>query len=196
MNKSNYKPELRKQIKINIKKYKFKGRRGRRKSRKLFVKSLRLLGVNSAGLRPKLKTFKKIINDLKPSIFFIEETKYQDAGKLKLENYSVFELVRQSRDGGGGLALGCLRELHPAWVREGGDHVEALSVEVHLKHLNIRCCVAYGNQENDLVERKDAFWTYLDEEVQFADQAASGFILHFDGNLWAGKDIIPGDPRP
>ena len=109
-----------------------------------------MLGVNSAGLRPKFKTFKKIINELKPSIFFIEETKYQDAGKLKIENYSVFELVRQSRDGGGGLALGCLRELHPAWVREGGDHVEALSVEVHLKRLNKRYYVAYGNQENDL----------------------------------------------
>ena len=29
-----------------------------------------------------------------------------------------------------------------------------------------------------------------------ADNSESGFILHFDGNLWAGKDIIPGDPRP
>ena len=25
--------------------------------------------------------------------------------------------------------------------------------------------------------------------------SGSGFILQFDGNLWAGSDIIPGDPR-
>ena len=74
--------------------------------------------MNSAGLRPKLSTFKKIIKELKPAVFFIEETKYKEAGKLKLGNYDIFELVRQSRDGGGGLALGCLKELQPAWVRE------------------------------------------------------------------------------
>ena len=74
--------------------------------------------------------------------------------------------------------------------------MEALSVEIHLKHLTIRCCVAYGCQENDQVDKKEAFWTYLDEEVQFADQSEAGFLLHFDVNLWAGKDVIPGDPRP
>ena len=112
-----------------------------------------------------------------------------------MDNYHIYELVRQSKDGGGGLALGCLQELQPAWVREGDDQVEALSVEIHLKSLKIRCCVAYNCQETDLIERKEAFWAYLDEEVQFADQSESGFVLHFDGNLWAGKNIIPGDPR-
>ena len=29
-----------------------------------------------------------------------------------------------------------------------------------------------------------------------ARNSGGGFVLHFDGNLWAGKDIIPGDPRP
>ena len=61
--------------------------------------------------------------------------------------------------------------------------------------MKVRCCVAYGCQENDLVDRKDAFWTYLDEEVALADQSESGFVLQFDGNLWAGSHIIPGDPR-
>ena len=79
---------------------------------------------------------------------------------FNLENYYVFELVRQSRDGGGGLALGCLKDLQPVWVREGDDQVEALSVEINLKCLKIRCCIAYGCQENDLVERKDAFWLF------------------------------------
>ena len=78
----------RKEIKLN--------KRGKRKSKKCLSKKLRLLGVNSGGLRLKLMTFKKVLCDLKPSIFFIEETKYKDVGKIKLENYMIFELVRKS----------------------------------------------------------------------------------------------------
>ena len=155
---------------------------------------MRFLGVNAAGLRCKLKTFKKVLTELKPSVFFIEETKYKDVGRIKFENYIIFELVRKDKDGGG-LALGCDKDLRPAWVREGNDLVEALSVEIYLKDIKIRCCVAYGCQENDTIDRKEAFWSYLDEEVLQADSSGSGFVLHFDGNLWAGNKIIPGDPR-
>ena len=153
------------------------------------------MGVNSAGLGSKLSTFKKVLSELKPSVFFVEETKFKDAGKLKIDNFHVYELVRENRDGGGGLALGVAKELNPVWVREGDNAVEALSVEISLKNLKIRCCAAYGCQESDLLERKEKFWNYLEEEVFFAEQSGSGFILHFDGNLWAGSDIIPGDPR-
>ena len=55
--------------------------------------------------------------------------------------------------------------------------------------------VAYGCQENDRIDRKVEFWKYLDQDVQQAYISRSGFILQFDGNLWAGKDIIPGDPN-
>ena len=176
-------------------KTKQKGKRGRRKSKQNIVKRIRFLGVNTAGLRPKLLTFKKVVKELMPSVFFLEETKYKDTGRFKLPNYDIFELVRESKDGGGGLALGCLKELQPAWVREGNDQVEALSVEIFLKGIKIRCCVAYGCQENDTVERKETFWNYIDEEVHFANNSGSGFVLHFDGNLWAGPKLVPGDPR-
>ena len=78
----------------------------RRKSHKNFKKHLRFLGVNAAGLRPKLLTFRKIIDELKPSVFFIEETKYKDEGKFKIENYVISKNIRKNHDGGGGLALG------------------------------------------------------------------------------------------
>ena len=44
---------LRKSLKISIK----KTRRGRRKKVKSFCRKLRFLGVNAAGLRPKMYTF-------------------------------------------------------------------------------------------------------------------------------------------
>ena len=127
--------------------FKPKRRRGRRKSLKVFEKSVRFLGVNTNGLKSKLTSFTKVWNDLQPSIFFLEETKYQESGKLKIgNNYQVYELIRQDRTGGG-LALGCLKELNPMWVREGNDFVEALSSEIFLKNMKIRCCVAYGPQK-------------------------------------------------
>ena len=43
-------------------------------------------------------TFKKILVELKPSVFFIEETKYKEEGKLKVDStYTVFEMVRKSK---------------------------------------------------------------------------------------------------
>ena len=101
------------------------------------------MGVNAGGLRPKLLTFKKILNELKPSVFLIEETKYKDEGKMKIENYLIFELVRKSRDGGGGLALGCLKELNPVWLRDGGSDIEALSVVISVREMKIRCCILW-----------------------------------------------------
>ena len=89
----------RKNIKIILKKKKSRNR-GRRKSCKDISSSLRFLGVNSAGLKSKLFTFKKVLSELKPSVFFVEETKLKDTGKIKLDNYLIFELVRKSRDGG------------------------------------------------------------------------------------------------
>ena len=112
---------------------------------------------------------------------------------MKFEDYDIFELVRKSKEGAG-LALGCSKDLQPVFVREGDDDVEALSVEIFVKNMKIRCFIAYGFQECDLIKRKKAFWNYLDEEVMEADSSESGFILQFDGNLWAGNEIIPGDP--
>ena len=156
---------------------------------------MKILGVNAAGLRSKITSFRNVINELKPVVFFVEETKLKDEGRIKIENYDIFENVRKNRDGGGGLALGCLKELQGVLVRTGEEKVEALSVDIFFKHQKIRCCVAYGCQESDNLENKENFWNYLYEEIELAEQNNAGFILHFDGNLWAGDRIIPGDPK-
>ena len=171
-------------------------RRARRKKAKSLQTSLRFLGVNANGLKPRMLTFKKVLKDLKPSVFFVEETKCKEEGELKVENYVIFEQTRESRDGGGGLAIGVVNELCPVLVRKGGEEVEAFSINISVRNMSIRCCIAYGCQETCNVKKKNAFWNFIEEEVISAWNAGSGFILHFDGNLWAGKKLIPGDPRP
>ena len=71
-----------------------------------------------------------------------------------------------------------------------------MSVDIFVKTMRIRCVVAYGCQENSLVERKNKFWSFIEEEVITSWNSGFGFILQCDGNLWAGPDLIPGYPRP
>ena len=78
-----------------------KVRRGKRKSLKEFKKSVRFLGVNCAGLKSKMTSFKKVLNELQPAVFFLEETKYEASGKLKIGNsYHIYELIRQDKKEG------------------------------------------------------------------------------------------------
>ena len=58
-----------------------------------------------------------------------------------MKDYIVFEKVRANGTGGGGVAIGCLKDLHPALIREGKDDIEALSIEIFLKKIQIRCVV-------------------------------------------------------
>ena len=85
--------------------------------------------------------------------------------------------MRKRRDGGGELALGCENQLKPLWVRDGGDDLEALSLEIAVKEMKIICCVAYGCQENDIVEKKNLVCAFLDEEVLRAKKSDSGFVM-------------------
>ena len=98
------------------------------------------------------------MSELEPSVFFVEETKYKDEDQLKIDKYVIFELTRDSKDGGGGLAIGVIRELNPILVRKGNDEVEAVSVNIFVRSMSIRCVVAYGCQETSHADKKNAFW--------------------------------------
>ena len=72
-------------VKLNVKKI----RRGRRKRVKHLKTPIRFLGVNANGLKPRMFTFKKVLKDLKPSVFLVEETKHKEG------NSTVFRTAPQ-----------------------------------------------------------------------------------------------------
>ena len=158
-----------------------------------------LVGVNAAGMSSKLFSFDKLLADTKPGVFFIEETKMRKEGKIKTAhsaNYQIYERIRKAGKSGGGLALGVHHDLCPAWVGEGENESEILSVEITVQNIKIRCVAAYGPQESGpSLEEKAKFWTQLDAEVTAADSNETGFILQMDANVWAGPELIPGDPN-
>ena len=169
-------------------------------------KSLNIIGINSAGIASKMDSFDKVLYDIKPSIFMLQETKRRlNAPKFKaknLENYQLFELRRENAKdeggkglNGGGLAVGALQELHPVLVRQGDDEVECLTIEVTAGLIKICCVNGYGPQLCDSLERKEKFWRYLDKEVIDADSSNIGLVIEIDSNCWAGPELIPNDPN-
>ena len=82
-----------------------KNRRSLRKNKNRKIrKNLSFVGVNAAGLGSKLASFDYLLESLKPTVFFVQETKFRKPGKIKSENskfYQVFELNRKANAGGG-----------------------------------------------------------------------------------------------
>ena len=119
-------------------------KRGKRKSSQNENKFVRLMGVNANGILSKWTSFQKVLAELNPSVFFMEETKCRQSGRFKkLKNYITFELLRKDK-GGGGLAIGCIKNFKPVCVQEGENDIESLSVNIHIKDMKIRCVVVYG----------------------------------------------------
>ena len=96
---------------------------------------------------------------------------------------------------GGGIALGVLNSLEPSWISEGGDEAEAITVEIWVEGFPIRLDCGYGPQENDSKQRKGQFCEYIEKEVQNSTKNGSGLVIQMDGNLWAGDNIVKGDPN-
>ena len=96
---------------------------------------------------------------------------------------------------GGGIAIGVQNKLEPSWINKGDNDAEALTVEIWVGGFQIRLICGYGPQEGDKVEQKEKFWKYLNREVQEAKNNGAKVIIQMDGNLWAGSEIIKGDPK-
>ena len=165
-----------------------------------------MYGNNCNGLKSKIDSFDKVLYDLEPCVFAIQETKRKLSDPpLKsnnMHNYQVFELKRKlekSEGGkgiaGGGLAIGAIHELNPVLTRQGDDHVECISVEIKAGNIKILCVTGYGPQKGDDPKRKEGFWKYIDEEVKSAEKRDIGIIIQIDSNAWEGKEIIPNDPN-
>ena len=157
-------------------------------------KTLIFRPVNPDGAMGKWGTIKKAIIDTGASVWMMQETKCKVEGKLKLDGFITYEHLRSKGDRGG-LALCARTEVNPAFVRDGGEEVEALTVDLHVSNLAISCTTAYGPQENACIEKKTKFWNFLTEEAVRANKEGMGFVLQGDLNCWLGKRIIPGDTR-
>ena len=106
---------------------------------------MKIFGVNSAGIKSKLKSFDDILTRICPQIWMLQETKLKPNEQIKcdsVKDFQVFYLSRQESQGGG-LAIGVTKDLESTLIREGDDQTEALSVEVRVDDFPIRVITAF-----------------------------------------------------
>ena len=171
-----------------------KNTRGKRNSVKSILKSLIFSGFNPNGIKRKMTTVKKFIRETNSSIVTMQETKSNQVGQIHLDGFYTYEHIRTNKQGGG-VALGAHKDLQPTFISDGGEGVEAIAVDIHLKELSITVISAYGPQEGDDCEKKTKFWNYLGEQANRAITCGNGFVLQGDLNAWLGPDFIKGDSR-
>ena len=87
------------------------------------------------------------------------------------------------------------KELPSALLREGGDEVECISVQVEVGQQSLVFVCGYGPQLCASPARKEQFWDYLEREVQEAAREEKMIIIQMDANSWLGGNFIPGDPN-
>ena len=66
-------------------------RRGRRKRKSKNEEKMNILGANSAGIINKTESFKRNISLFKPGVFFFQESKVPRKGKLKVNDFIIFQ---------------------------------------------------------------------------------------------------------
>ena len=181
---------------LKMKKSKKRKRNEKRKFKNI-SKHLKIFAANAAGISCKLKSFENILTKLKPQVWMLEETKLKPNGRIKCEalnDFQVFYLNRQKSQGGG-LALGVHKEIESTLIRDGDDDTEVLSVQTVLADIPVRIIVGYGPQENATIEKKNKFWSFVENEIKEAEIKDHGIIFQMDGNLHAGPSLIKGDPN-
>ena len=80
-------------------------RRGLGSSKKPSFHKYIILGNNIASFTGKKNSFMANIELLKPSVVMLQETKIYRKGQVRIENYDVYENLRNSGEGGGLLTL-------------------------------------------------------------------------------------------
>ena len=167
------------------------------KRNKIKNKCFKIFGINSAGIKSKLKSFNDILKKIQPKIWMVQETKLKPHEKISCALINEFQVYYLNRQGmqGGGVALGVSKDLESTLIKEGNDETEVLSVKVLLEEIPVRAIAAYGPQENAPMEKKNKFWEFLETEVNDAEIEGDGLIIQMDGNLHAGSKLITNDPN-
>ena len=152
-----------------------------------------ILGANAAGVANKIDSVKRLISRFNPGVIFIQETKLRRKNKIKLDQYEVFEQIREKSEGGG-ILTAVHQSLEPVCISEGDDGEEIMTVEATVKGSRVRFINWYGPQENSSTDDKKSFYEFLDLEVKRAKTAGTLICIQMDSNAKLGSDYIAEDP--
>ena len=156
---------------------------------------LNIFSANADGLRGKTHSLKNEINESNASIFTIQQTKYPKKGKFTMDNFHIFEAIRQNKEQGGTM-LGIHKSLEPVLIQEYSESFELIVAEIRVASKEIRIITGYGPQETWTPAERMPFFIALEEEISKANMAGKSVVLEMDANSKLGNNYVKGDPHP
>ena len=195
-NKTHKNKKSQKNQKTQIKHKKEKANLKYTKQKKVMIQeeSLNILSTNASSLIHRADDLKNKITYFKCGIFAVNETHFRKKGRFKMQNYHVFEAIRNNKEKGGTM-LGVHVGLHPVLISEYSTLFELIVVEIKIANKQIRVITGYGPQENFSPEEITTFYTTLEEEIASAELTGCSVILAMDANCKLGTQYVPGDPK-
>ena len=127
-------------------------------------------------------------------LFTLQETHNTTKGKVQIEDFEIFEAIRNKAKGG--TMLGAHKALKPFLIEEYSDIFELLVVEIKIANRDIRILTGYGPQENWPESERMLFFNTLEEEIVKSELAGKSIIVELDANSKLGPELIPGDMHP
>ena len=141
---------------------------------------LKIISANANSLKNKIMSLKFTIEQLKPHLVVIQETKLKKKSLVTLQGYRCFDTVRG--DSGGGLLVACLAALDPVMVYEGDSECEVLVVKLSVDKKQIRIIAGYGPQECAPVIVRETYRNTVEDQVVRATLAGASVIIAEDAN--------------
>ena len=76
-----------------------------------------MFSANASGLNKKVHSLKYQVNKCNAAIFKVQETNFKTKGRLKYDEFDMFETKRQNKENGGTI-LGIRKSLEPVLIEE------------------------------------------------------------------------------
>ena len=151
---------------------------------------------NVRGIKSKINSLKGIIEEEKPAIIGLTETKLKDGDSVAFEDYVVKRADRaKNRKGGGGVLFAYHRTFSYMMkvVNEEREKVEMLWIRLDNNVVKARIGVVYMPQESETtVKELKEIYDMIEEEVAVAAKHGERLILMGDFNCKVGN-IIQGN---
>ena len=147
---------------------------------------------NCNGANLKVESLKYEIKRTCSTIFTLQETHFSKKGRIKIEDFVIFEAIRKKEHG---LMLGAHMKLHPILISEYSDTFEMLVVQIKVDGREVRVITGYGPQKNLSLDKIMPFFSKLEKEIISAKLANKSIIIQMDANSKLGNKIIPQDPN-
>ena len=149
---------------------------------------LNIFSTNAAGLKNKMQSFKNEIEHTNAAIFTIQETHAKKKGTIKVEQFEIFEAIREKQKGG--TLIGIHKSLNPMLIKEYSSEFELLIVEIEIARRKIRIISGYGPQETWSEQDRLPFFLALEDEINKAEMENKEVFIQADFNSKLGPEII------